>query len=66
MWAFSNFHVKQAPMLILPNQISDEVKTERYHRLMQVQKKVVKKQLNKTVGKKYSSSSKVTIPNHPF
>lgn len=36
----------------LPNQISEEIKEERYHRLMQVQKKVVKKQLKKMVGKK--------------
>lgn len=36
----------------LPDQISDEVKTQRYHRLMQVQKKVVKKQLKKMIGKK--------------
>lgn len=36
----------------LPNQISEEVKEKRYHRLMQVQKKVVKKQLKKMVGKK--------------
>lgn len=38
----------------LPDQISDEIKTKRYHRLMQVQKKVVKKQLKKMVGKKLS------------
>lgn len=36
----------------LPDQISDEVKEARYHRLMQVQKKVVKKHLKKMVGKK--------------
>ncbi|CUI16280.1 Ribosomal protein S12 methylthiotransferase RimO [Candidatus Protochlamydia naegleriophila] len=36
----------------LPNQISDEVKEARYHRLMQVQKKVVKKYLKKMIGKK--------------
>ncbi len=35
----------------LPNQIPDEVKEERYHRLMQVQKKVVKKHLKKMIGK---------------
>lgn len=36
----------------LPDQIPEEVKTERYHRLMQVQQKVVKKQQKKMVGKK--------------
>ncbi len=36
----------------LPNQISEEIKEKRYHRLMQVQKKVVKKLLKKMVGKK--------------
>jgi ribosomal protein S12 methylthiotransferase len=36
----------------LPNQISDEMKEDRYHRLMQVQKKVVKKNLKKMIGKK--------------
>ena len=38
----------------LPDQISDEIKTERYHRLMQVQKKVVKKRLKKMIGQKVS------------
>jgi ribosomal protein S12 methylthiotransferase len=36
----------------LPHQISEEVKTERYHRLMQIQKKVVKKRQKKMIGKK--------------
>ncbi len=36
----------------LPDQISEEVKNERYHRLMQVQKKVVKKLQKKMIGKK--------------
>lgn len=36
----------------LPDQVSDEVKEARYHRLMQVQKKVVKKNLKKMIGKK--------------
>lgn len=36
----------------LPDQISDEVKEKRYHRLMQVQKKVVKKLQKKMIGKK--------------
>jgi ribosomal protein S12 methylthiotransferase len=36
----------------LPDQISEEVKNERYHRLMQVQKKVVKKRQKKMIGKK--------------
>jgi ribosomal protein S12 methylthiotransferase len=36
----------------LPDQVSEEVKEQRYHRLMQVQKKVVKKQLKKMIGKK--------------
>jgi ribosomal protein S12 methylthiotransferase len=38
----------------LPDQIPEEVKNQRYHRLMQVQKKIVKKQLKKMVGKKLS------------
>lgn len=38
----------------LPDQISEEIKTERYHRLMQVQKKVVKKRLKKMIGQKVS------------
>jgi ribosomal protein S12 methylthiotransferase len=36
----------------LPDQIPEEVKEKRYHRLMQVQKKVVKKNLKKMIGKK--------------
>lgn len=36
----------------LPDQIPEEVKTQRYHRLMQVQKKMVKKQQKKMIGKK--------------
>lgn len=36
----------------LPNQIPDEVKEDRYHRLMQVQQKMVKKQNKKWIGKK--------------
>lgn len=36
----------------LPDQISDEVKDQRYHRLMQVQKKTVKKRLKKMIGQK--------------
>lgn len=36
----------------LPDQISEEVKNERYHRLMQAQKKVVKKLQKKMIGKK--------------
>lgn len=35
----------------LPDQISEEVKTKRYHRLMQVQQKVVKKLNKKMIGK---------------
>lgn len=38
----------------LPDQIPEEVKTERYHRLMQVQQKVVKKRQKKMIGKKVS------------
>lgn len=38
----------------LPNQISEEVKTQRYHRLMQIQKKIVKKNNKKLIGKKVS------------
>lgn len=36
----------------LPDQISEEVKNQRYHRLMQVQKKIVKKRVKKMIGKK--------------
>ncbi len=36
----------------LPDQIPEEVKMERYHRLMQAQQKVVKKQQKKMIGKK--------------
>lgn len=36
----------------LPNQIPEEVKEERYHRLMQIQKKMVKKGQKKRVGKR--------------
>ncbi|MBA2368923.1 MAG: 30S ribosomal protein S12 methylthiotransferase RimO [Candidatus Protochlamydia sp.] len=36
----------------LPDQIAEDVKEARYHRLMQVQKKVVKKNLKKMIGKK--------------
>lgn len=36
----------------LPDQIPEEVKNQRYHRLMQVQKKVVKKLQKKMIGKK--------------
>ncbi len=38
----------------LPNQIPEEIKEKRYHRLMKVQKKVVEKQLKKMKGKKIS------------
>lgn len=34
----------------LPDQIDDQTKTARYHRLMQVQRKVVKKRLKKMIG----------------
>lgn len=36
----------------LPNQISEEVKNKRYHRLMQIQQKMVKKNNKKYIGKK--------------
>lgn len=36
----------------LPNQVPEEVKAERYHRLMQVQQKVLKKFNKKMIGKK--------------
>lgn len=36
----------------LPDQISDEVKEQRYHKLMQVQKKTVKKRLKKMIGQR--------------
>ncbi|MBA3722136.1 MAG: 30S ribosomal protein S12 methylthiotransferase RimO [Parachlamydiaceae bacterium] len=36
----------------LPDQIPEEVKSDRYHRLMQIQKKVVKKNNKKMIGKK--------------
>lgn len=35
----------------LPNQIPEEVKEERYHHLMKIQKKMVKRQLKKLIGK---------------
>lgn len=38
----------------LPDQISEEVKEKRYHRLMQVQKKVLKKRSRQMIGKKVS------------
>jgi ribosomal protein S12 methylthiotransferase len=36
----------------LPDQISEEVKNQRYHRLMQIQKKVIKKRQKKMIGKR--------------
>lgn len=36
----------------LPDQVSEEVKEERYHRLMQIQQKVVKKLNKKWIGRK--------------
>lgn len=36
----------------LPDQIPEEIKNQRYHRLMQIQKKVVKKLNKKLIGKK--------------
>lgn len=36
----------------LPDQIPDEVKEKRYHRLMQIQQKSVKRQQSKLIGKK--------------
>lgn len=36
----------------LPDQISEEIKEKRYHKLMKVQKKMVEKQLKKMKGKK--------------
>lgn len=38
----------------LPDQIPEAIKDQRYHRLMQVQKKVVKKRQKKMIGKKLS------------
>lgn len=38
----------------LPDQVPEEVKEKRYHRLMQIQKKVVKKRNKAMVGKKLS------------
>lgn len=37
----------------LPDQVSEEVKSQRYHRLMQIQKKIVKKRNRKLIGKKF-------------
>lgn len=37
----------------LPNQIPDEVKEARYHKLMKIQKKVVKKLNKQLIGRKY-------------
>ena len=42
-----------SPAFDYPDQISDEVKEQRYHRLMQIQQKVVKKLLSKMKGKKF-------------
>lgn len=36
----------------LPDQVPEEIKAQRYHRLMQIQKKVVKKNNKKLIGKK--------------
>lgn len=36
----------------LPNQIPEEIKEKRYHRLMKIQKKIVEKQLKKMKGRK--------------
>jgi ribosomal protein S12 methylthiotransferase len=38
----------------LPDQISDEIKDHRYHRLMQVQQKIIKKRQKKMIGQKLS------------
>ena len=38
----------------LPDQISEEIKEERYHRLMQIQQKIAKKRNRAMVGKKLS------------
>lgn len=37
----------------LPNQISEKVKNHRYHYLMQLQKKIVRKRQKKMIGKKF-------------
>ena len=38
----------------LPDQISDEIKEKRYHKLMKIQKKIVKKRNAAMIGKKLS------------
>lgn len=50
----------------LPNQISEEVKAQRYHRLMQVQKKVVKKRQKKMIGQKLSVFVEGYHPESPL
>lgn len=40
-----------SPAYDLPDQISDDVKNKRYHRLMQIQKKIVKKRNRAMIGK---------------
>lgn len=39
----------------LPHQISEEIKNKRYRRLMQIQKKIVKKLNSKLIGKKFDA-----------
>lgn len=50
----------------LPNQIDEEVKSQRYHRLMQIQKKIVRKRNKKLIGKKISVVVEGYHPESPL
>lgn len=50
----------------LPNQISEEVKEERYHRLMKIQKKVVRKRNAKLIGKTLDVVVEGYHPDSPY
>lgn len=50
----------------LPDQISEEVKAQRYHRLMQIQKKVVQKRQKKMIGQKLSVFVEGYHPESPL
>lgn len=50
----------------LPDQISEEVKTKRHKRLMQIQKKMVKKTNAKLIGKKFEVVIEGYHPDSPY
>ena len=51
----------------LPDQIPEEIKEKRYHKLMQIQTEQVKKNQKKWIGKRLPVSlSKATTPNPNF